>query len=136
MPTFTQKIWIYLLRRHAIPSFLPFSTTTRVTTITNFDILLFLFFSIFITYYTSESLSYLRYDYCLERKNNPEKCSPITYRIGKSLQKLGPLLHVSIAMLFLPVTKNSYIHSLLNTSFERCIYWHRTCARWIVLLFL
>ena len=132
----TERLWTCLRTRHLL-WYSPCTTTkssVQVTSVTNLHLLLFAGAVLFFSFTLSESSLYLfSYDYCVQRKD-AVKCSSFAYRAGKFLQKLGPLLHLFLAALFLPLSKNSIFHALLGSSFERAVSWHRFVGRWLLIL--
>ena len=123
MTTIKQNFWLFLRSRHSV----------HISTITNLQLIVIFISILIFSFYTSESISYLSLNYCVSKKNL-HKCQPFAYRFGKCLQKMGPLLHVLISFLFLPLSKNSFIHCILGSSFERSIRIHRFIGRYLLIL--
>ena len=118
-----QQLSIFLRQRHVL---------FAKTTITHQQILQLLGFLLLLSYFTQESTAYLNFNYCARRKSI-QKCT-LSYRIGKFLQKLGPLLHFFLASLFLPLSKKSVLAYTCGASFERTVGWHRFIGRWMLIL--
>ena len=123
-----QRLSICLRTRHQLLGW-------KKSTISNSDLLIISFFLLILSYYTIESRSYLDINFCHSKGKSIQKCNQLSYRVGKFLQKLGPLLHLCIASLFVPLSKSSILHWCFpGVSYERTIAWHRTISTWFLLL--
>jgi hypothetical protein len=100
---------------------------------TNAELLAAVAAAVFLFAATSKSRAFLSVESCAAHKGLT-RCTPLLYRVKKFGQYLGDPLVVLLAVMLLPLSKNSLFGRCLGTSFERTIHWHTLLARWGLLL--